>query len=143
MIDIHCHLLPGIDDGATDMAQSLAMARLAVADGISHAVLTPHIQPGRWDNSAQAIAAATAALRAALGREGIPLKLGFAAEVRLSDQIFQQLEEGIIPFLGESDGSKVMLLEFPHTHILPGTDKLVTWLLRNGIRPLFLYKHNF
>ena len=139
MIDIHCHLLPGIDDGATDMAQSLAMARLAVADGISHAVLTPHIQPGRWDNSAQAIAAATAALRAALGREGIPLKLGFAAEVRLSDQIFQQLEEGIIPFLGESDGSKVMLLEFPHTHILPGTDKLVTWLLRNGIRPLIAH----
>ena len=65
MIDIHCHLLPGIDDGSPDLAQSLAMARMAVADGITRAVLTPHIQPGRWDNSAQGIAAATNALRVA------------------------------------------------------------------------------
>jgi protein-tyrosine phosphatase len=139
VIDIHCHLLPGIDDGSPDLAQSLAMARMAVADGITRAVLTPHIQPGRWDNSAQGIAAATNALRAALAREGIALELGFAAEVRLSDQIFRQLEEGLIPFLGDSEGSKVMLLEFPHSHILPGTDKLVAWLLRNGIRPLIAH----
>ena len=51
MIDIHSHLLPGIDDGARDMSQAVDMARYAVANGIEQMVMTPHIQPGRFDNS--------------------------------------------------------------------------------------------
>ncbi|KJS08349.1 MAG: hypothetical protein VR73_05880 [Gammaproteobacteria bacterium BRH_c0] len=139
MIDIHCHLLPGIDDGSSSIEQSLQMAKLAVADGITHAILTPHINPGRWDNSTALIAAATEAFRAALGAENIALQLGFAAEVRISDQIFQQLDNGQIPFLGELDGYQVMLLEFPHSHIVPGTGKLVDWLIRHRIRPLIAH----
>lgn len=42
MIDLHAHLLPGIDDGAPDLATALALARVAVADGITHMVCTPH-----------------------------------------------------------------------------------------------------
>lgn len=139
MIDIHCHLLPGIDDGSSTLEESLQMARMAVADGITHAVLTPHLNPGRWDNSAANIAAATQALRAALAAEAIPLSLGFAAEVRISDQIFQQLDNGDIPFLGELDGDRVILLEFPHDHIIPGTPNLIAWLVRNGIRPVIAH----
>lgn len=139
MIDIHCHLLPGIDDGASTMEQSLHMARLAVEEGITRAVLTPHICPGRWDNTSAVIADATEAFRQALAKEGIPLRVDYAAEVRISDQIFSQLGAGDIPFVGEWEGYKVMLLEFPHTHILPGTDKLVDWLLRQGIRPLIAH----
>lgn len=139
MIDIHCHLLPGVDDGPATLAQSLAMARLAVKEGITHAILTPHINPERWHNSAASIAAATGLFRAALVRAGIALQVGHAAEVRISDQIFQQLERGEIPFLGEAEGYQVMLLEFPHSHIIPGTDNLVAWLIRNGIRPLIAH----
>lgn len=139
MIDLHCHLLPGIDDGAATLEQSLQMARLAVAEGITHAVLTPHICPGRWENTSAIIAAATAAFREALALEGIPLQVEYAAEVRISDQIFELLATDNIPFLGEWDGDRVMLLEFPHTHILPGTDKLVDWLIRQGIRPLIAH----
>lgn len=139
MIDIHCHLLPGIDDGSSSIEQSLQMARLAVVDGITHAILTPHINPGRWDNSAEGIAAATQLFRTALASENIPLQVGFAAEVRISDLIFQQLEKGQIPFLGEIEGYRVMLLEFPHSHVVPGTDKLVDWLIRNKIRPLIAH----
>ena len=51
MIDLHNHLLPGIDDGAPDLEASLALARVAVQDGITHLVCTPHIHPGRYDNS--------------------------------------------------------------------------------------------
>ena len=139
MIDVHCHLLPGIDDGAASLEQSLHMARLAVEEGITHAVLTPHICPGRWENTAAIIAAATEDFRAALAGEGIPLQVGYAAEVRISDQIFSLLAADHIPFLGEWEGRKVMLLEFPHTHILPGTDKLVDWLIRQGIRPMIAH----
>ena len=66
MIDIHCHMLPGIDDGARDMDTALAMARVAVADGITHTICTPHIYPGLYHNPAAGIRDATAALRALL-----------------------------------------------------------------------------
>ncbi len=139
MIDIHCHLLPGIDDGANTMAQSLDMARLAVAEGITRIVVTPHINPGRWNNDRLSIATATEAFKQCLAQDNIPLEVDFAAEVRVSDQIPRQIEAEEIPFLGNLDGYKVMLLEFPHRHLVPGTDNLVRWLVRNGIRPLIAH----
>ena len=48
MYDLHCHILPGIDDGARNMDEALSMAELAVADGVHGVVLTPHVHPGRW-----------------------------------------------------------------------------------------------
>jgi protein-tyrosine phosphatase len=57
MIDLHCHLLPGIDDGSPEMATSLAMARIAAADGIRTVACTPHIYPGLFENDSAGIAA--------------------------------------------------------------------------------------
>lgn len=51
MIDLHCHILPGIDDGAPDYEVSLAMAQRAVADGITITACTPHIMPGYYENT--------------------------------------------------------------------------------------------
>jgi protein-tyrosine phosphatase len=121
------------------MENSLAMARIAVADGITHAVMTPHIHPGRWDNTTAIIAEITRQFAQALRHENIKLRIGFAAEVRLSDMIFQQLERGDIPFLGCLEGFNIMLLEFPHSHIIPGSEKLVAWLIRNNIRPVIAH----
>ena len=50
MIDLHCHLLPGVDDGSRTMEDALELARAAVANGIHTSVLTPHIYPGVFDN---------------------------------------------------------------------------------------------
>jgi len=55
MIDLHCHLLPGIDDGASSMEEALSLARIAADDGITHMVLTPHVHPGRYNNNVQSI----------------------------------------------------------------------------------------
>jgi len=139
MIDLHCHLVPGIDDGPETLEESLAMARLAVAAGITAARTTPHIQVGRWDNDLAKIAAAVAALRAEIERAAIPLELSFAAEVRLDYEILPMIEEGRIPFLGTLDGQKVLLLEFPHSHVPVGADKFVAWLLARNIRPMIAH----
>lgn len=139
MIDIHCHLLPGLDDGATTLDDALALARVAVADGISCSVMTPHIHPGRWENDAAGIARATAAFAAALEQHAIPLQLRHAAEVRLTDLIFGQLEAQVLPFLGEHAGESLLLLEFPHGQLIPGSDRLVSWLRRHGIRPVLAH----
>jgi protein-tyrosine phosphatase len=139
VIDLHCHLLPGIDDGPATPAEALALCRIAVADGITHAIVTPHIHPGRWLNTKQSIARDCARLQRALHKRDIPLQVGYAAEVRLTDSIMQQVENAEIPFYGEVNGFRVMLLEFPHGHIIPGSDKLVRWLLERNIRPLIAH----
>ena len=139
MIDLHCHLLPGIDDGPATPGETLRLCRMAVADGITHAIATPHIHPGRWSNTKQSIARDCARLQRALARRNIPLRVGFAAEVRLTDQVMRQVEENEIPFYGEVDGYRVMLLEFPHNQIIPGSDKLAQWLLARKIRPLIAH----
>jgi protein-tyrosine phosphatase len=139
MIDLHCHLLHGIDDGPDTLAQSLELCRMAAADGITHAVVTPHIHPGRWGNTRQSIDQACSRLQVLLDQNNIPLLLGFAGEVRLTDRILQQIASEEIPFYGEVDGYQIMLLEFPHSHVIPGSQKLAKWLLGHGIRPLIAH----
>ncbi|HEX6591289.1 MAG TPA: CpsB/CapC family capsule biosynthesis tyrosine phosphatase [Moraxellaceae bacterium] len=139
MIDLHCHLLPGVDDGPDTLEEALALCRHAVAAGITHSVVTPHVHPGRYENDVRNIEQAAAALRAELAAHHIPLALSFSGEVRISAEILEMVASGRIPFHGEWEGQRVMLLEFPHSHILPGSDRLIRWLLQRGIRPLIAH----
>ncbi len=139
MIDLHCHLLPGIDDGPVTLASALQLATLAVANGITHAVVTPHVNPGRYENTAPSIASVFEAFQTELTAQGINLKLGMAGEVRICPEIPPMLEQGLIPFLGEWEGKKVLLLELPHSHVPPGSDKLVQWLLDRDIQPMIAH----
>ena len=139
MIDLHCHLLPGIDDGPETLEESLELCRIAVAEGTTHAVVTPHIHPGRWGNTRQSIVCDRDTLQNALNDEGIALRLGFAAEVRLTDEVMGQVERDEIPFYGQVDGYRIMLLEFPHGHIIPGSEQLVGWLMARNIRPMIAH----
>jgi protein-tyrosine phosphatase len=139
MIDLHCHLLPGIDDGAQTLGDAIAMARVAHESGITRMVLTPHIFAGRFENTAPVIEAATRSFADALAERDIPIELGWAAEVHIGPEIMTLVERGQMPFLGQIDGYHVMLLEFPDSHILPGTDKLVSWLLARKVRPMIAH----
>lgn len=139
MIDIHCHILPGIDDGANTLADSIRLLNIAMADGITHIVATPHIHPGRFDNDLQSIQSAYQTLAIWIKKNQTPIKLSTAAEVRISVEVLSMLDKDSIPFVGEWDGYNVMLLEMPHSHILPGSDKLVKLLLKNNIRPLIAH----
>ena len=127
------------DLGPETLDESLELCRIAVAEGTTHAVVTPHIHPGRWGNTRQSIARDRDTLQTALNDEGVPLRLGFAAEVRLTDEVMGQIERDEIPFYGEVDGYRIMLLEFPHGHIIPGSEQLVSWLMARHIRPMIAH----
>ena len=133
MYDIHCHLLPGIDDGADNLEQSLALANHAVADGITHLVATPHIQPGVYENNSASIMAAFACFQAGLIAHGIPLKIAMAAEVRLCPEIIPMLGQAEIPLFKAKDGRQTMLLELPHSHVPVGTEQMIDWLMKQHI----------
>ena len=139
MIDLHNHLLPGIDDGAPDLETSLALARVAVQDGITHLVCTPHIHPGRYDNSPASIQPALASFAAALKQAEIPLQVSAAAEVRFGMELMVGVSQGSIPFLGEWQGKNVLLLEFPHGEVPFGAERLISWLLQRNIIPMLAH----
>ena len=139
MIDLHSHLLPGIDDGPSTLDQSLELAALAYQNGITHSILTPHIHPGRYTNNAKTISKACSDFAQALSSRGIPLKVGFAGEVRLSDEILMMVENEDIPFYGKLNQHNVLLLELPHNHVPAGSEKLIQWLLNKNIRPMIAH----
>lgn len=139
MIDLHCHLLPGIDDGPETLETALSLARHAVAAGISVSVLTPHIHAGRYENRAEGIRREAESFQAELNRNDIALTVRAAAEVRLDHEVVDWIAADQIPFLGFWRGEKVMLLELPHSHVPVGADRLVEWLLKLGIRPMIAH----
>ncbi len=115
MIDLHCHILPGIDDGAPDLDTALAMANIASADGIEVVACTPHIYPGLYENNKAGIRAAIAALERELDRAGVPLKLVIGADVHMDPDLLNGLRNGRIPTL---NGTRYFLFEPPH-HVAP------------------------
>ncbi|MFO6423767.1 tyrosine-protein phosphatase [Motilimonas sp. KMU-193] len=135
MIDLHCHILPAIDDGADCVATSLQMLAMAREDGITHSVMTPHIEPGRFDNTETTIAAAAHSIR----EQDDSYSFSLAAEVRLDPQIMLWAKQGVLPFLGRYQQKNVLLLEFPHAHIPPGSENLTAWLLGNNILPMIAH----
>lgn len=139
LIDLHCHLLPGLDDGPEDLQTSLKMARLAVSNGITHIICTPHIHPGRYENSTAIIRQACIAFASELARNRVKLRLGFAAEVRFGSELMLGVKDGSIPFLGEWKGRKTMLLELPHGDVPFGAARMTQWLLKQGITPVIAH----
>jgi len=139
MIDIHCHLLPNIDDGPQSMTESLELATIAIKNNIQKAIVTPHIHPGRYENDFYSIFSSYAMFKSKLIENNLSLEIGMAAEVRIAPEIIPMLKRYQIPFLGELAGYKVLLLELPHSHIPPGSDKLVRLLLDQGIRPMIAH----
>src|SRR3978361_2339128 len=108
MIDLHSHILPGIDDGSKSLEVSLAMARIAVADGITQMACTPHIYPGLYMNDKAGITAARDALQRSLDEHGIALKLTTGADVHLVPGLLAGLRADKIPSL---HNTRYVLLE--------------------------------
>ncbi|WP_419532995.1 tyrosine-protein phosphatase [Endozoicomonas sp.] len=134
MIDIHNHIIPGIDDGADSLEQALAMLELAQADGIQKLVCTPHMHPGRFDNNVKTIRPGFSGLKQKAKETGLSIQLAMAAEVRFSDEMMFQLRRDEIPMIGQWEGFQCLLLEMPHQRIPVGMEPMLDWLYKREIR---------
>jgi len=115
MIDLHSHILPGIDDGAHDDAEAVAMARMAVAEGVTVQACTPHFFPGVFDNAGLDVRERVARLQALLDAEGVPLRLVVGGDVHVAPDITAKLRSGQLLSLNDT---RYVLIEPPH-HVLP------------------------
>jgi len=114
MIDIHCHILPYIDDGADSWKTSLKMCQQASEDGVKTIVATPHTLNGIYENHPQAIEEKVKILNQKLKENNIPLQVLPGSEVRLSADIIEKIKKQEIMTINKT---KYLLLEFPADQI--------------------------
>ena len=137
MIDLHCHMLPGVDDGAQTMADAVAMAEAAVAQGIKHLLCTPHHNNGKYDNPAEEVIFKVQQLQNVLDRRNIPLTLYEGQEVRISGDLPEQIRAGNILFVDLNN--RYLLIEFPTGEIPVYAERLFYDLVDMGHRPIIVH----
>jgi len=137
MIDIHSHILPGLDDGAAGMEESLALARLAQADGIHTMVATPHVITGLYPNSRETILAAVTQLQTVLQDNGIAISILPGAEYRLEPDLPRRGAKGELMTI--NDGGRYLLVEMP-MDLVPGYAGQVFYELQlQGLTPIIAH----
>lgn len=117
MVDIHCHVLPELDDGAATWDEALAMARLAAADGIATVIATPHQLGCYADNRARQILAQVNRLQGLLDEQGVRLRVLPGGDVRVEPEIIAKVRSGDVLTL--ADRGRHVLVELPHEVCLP------------------------
>lgn len=143
MTDIHCHILPFVDDGAEDMAQALAMARMAYDSGVTTLVATPHCNlPGTpWKNYAShELLAQFIAFRTAVEEAGIPLKIKAGAEVFATEDMVGLLRRGKLLTLASSD---YLLMEFHFDETGAVMDELLRCVAAEGLTPVVAHPERY
>ncbi|MBF7024575.1 tyrosine-protein phosphatase [Staphylococcus kloosii] len=136
MIDIHNHILPGIDDGPKDIAQSIDLLQQAKEQGITGIIATPHHLSPRYTNNIQNVKALINEMMQipAIKNIGIPIYHG--QEVRLTDQIVDEITKGNISGLNDS---QYLLIEFPSNEVPLYTKQLFYELQLMGFIPIIAH----
>ncbi len=132
MVDIHCHLLPNVDDGPKSWDESVEMARIASGDGIKVSITTPHwIQGTNWEPETDRIRELVAELNTRLEQNSIPLKVLPGMEIGITANLPELLANGDIITLGEG---KYLLLEIPHYTLPYGLEDIIFSLESQGTK---------
>jgi len=138
MIDCHCHILPGLDDGCRTEKESIAMARQLVTAGFSRVFCTPHCITGLYDFSGEQVSAAVAALQQQLDREGIALQLETGMEYYLDDFFLGRLEHPMP--LGKTN---LLLFELPSSGDVRMLPQAVCEIKKRGLKPVLAHPERF
>ncbi len=136
MIDIHSHILPGLDDGAATIEEAIAMASCAIADGIKQMVVTPHVK-SRTYPSKKAILDKMVNLQDVLQKNGINLLLVPGAEYRIDPELPRQLARGEL--LTINDKGRYLLVEFSDVSVPDYSTDVFSELLKQGVTPIIAH----
>lgn len=137
LIDLHSHLIPRVDDGAQSIEDALTLAQLAVDEGISKLVLTPHHYNPQFINHAQGVIEASRKLQDEINEAGIALKVYPSQEIRIHEQLIDHLYNDDLLCLDEQ--GRYMLIEFPTQNIPDFSTRILGQLIDLGIRPVIAH----
>ncbi|MDQ6420690.1 CpsB/CapC family capsule biosynthesis tyrosine phosphatase [Paenibacillus sp. LHD-117] len=136
MIDIHTHILPGIDDGAASIEDALDLARAASQEGITALIATPHHANGTYMNPAGGVIRLVDELNERLTESGIPVSVHTGQEIRVHDDLLDAWHRHELLTMA---GSKFVLLEMPSSRIPKGMPDLVHELAIMGLLPVIAH----
>ena len=139
-IDIHSHIIPGIDDGARDEAIALEMLEIAEKSGTRHIIATPHYVYGNTRYGFATIVEKCEGLNRLAANEGIDITVYPGCEVFITPEIIELYEQGLIGTLADSS---YMLVEFPMMSIPPYTDNVLYELQLKGITPIIAHPERY
>lgn len=137
--DLHSHILPGIDDGASDLDESLEMAQSFINAGLHKIITTPHVHPGVYDNTSQDISNAAHNFQDALKAENIPLKLEYAAEYFVCPEVLTLMQSGEIL----SFGWNYVLVEFDFFTSPFAPEKFAQDSIKTGYTPVLAHPERY
>lgn len=135
IVDIHCHILPKLDDGSPNLEESLKLADAAVEDGITHILATPHHLDRKYINHGKAVVEETEKFQKELDKRGIPLTIFPGQEVHANGNLINVYDD----LLGVDVNKKYMLLEFPHDDIPLYSKQLIFELRKKGTVPVIVH----
>lgn len=136
MVDLHSHILPGIDDGAKDYEESVKMAKVAVEQGIHTIVATPHHLNNVYENSKTSIVDRVVELNRVLTNERIDLKVVPGQETRIHGELLEGFKIGeILPV----NHTQYVLVEFSSNHVPRYTETLFFEMQVNGLIPIIVH----
>jgi protein-tyrosine phosphatase len=137
MIDIHCHILPGVDDGARTLDDSIEMARVAVEHGIHTIVATPHHRNNNFENYREDILTKVEELNRSLEELSIPLIILPGQEIRIyGDLVTGILNQEILPINADTP---YLLIELPSSNVPNYTERLLYDLQLRGFIPIIAH----
>ena len=141
MIDIHCHILPGIDDGAKSLADSFVMLQNAIQSGIHEIILTPHyIKGSRYDSDNAAKRKLIAELSNLIKKNHLEVKIHLGNEIFLDENILDLLKHGQVATLAKS---RYVLIELPvHSETL-NSISIMFELVSNGYVPIIAHPERY
>lgn len=137
MIDLHCHLLPDVDDGSKNMDISLRLASEAVENGITHALLTPHHMNGVYTNHKKDVIKKTEEFQKELQKNEINLTVFPGQEVRINGELLNAIDDDDILFADEED--QYLMLEFPDNDVPTYTMDMIFKLQQRKIIPVIVH----
>jgi len=137
MIDLHTHILPGVDDGVTSAEDAVEFARVAWNDGVRTVVATPHCRDGFFVNDLRAVTEGVQRLRQCLADAEVPLEVLPGAEVHLCPDLLQRIRDGRAPTLGAN--GTTLLLELSLSQYPMELENLLFELRLNGIEVVFAH----
>jgi protein-tyrosine phosphatase len=140
MIDIHLHILPGVDDGPETIEESVALARVLMQEGVHTAVATPHFNDLFPHRSASEIKERVNALQQVLDHRGIQLRLFTGHEALIKPGLVEDIQSGRLATL---NGSRYLLLELWNNSWLPETEQVIFELRAFGITPVIAHVERY
>lgn len=140
MIDIHSHILPGIDDGSKSLGMTFDMLKKAEEEGLKDIVATPHFRRGCFDEPYKEVKEIVQKINKFIKAEGININIHTGQEVYFSDRIIDDFEEGLI---GTINDGKYMLVEFPMRKIPSDAADFMYELKLRGVTPIIAHPERY